>query len=260
VLRASDGRWHDVSVDNDGAARCATARLEFDADGNVTRVTSKPAPARADDGARVEGASAGAKEGHGWSVSATRTIGNVAQVDSREVARIAEEMVAAHYEWMNQRWRDIATGTLRPRAADLDAARDAPVMPDETPLADMAKPDDVFAELAAWAAKEMVAPSPLSSPTLVQLPRDPSPGVCPACRVQRRERGEVRVHYWKCSCPVRPESVEPIDNLRWVGRGYHCEGGWCADGHGARATHPTEAGAVSAWREALANAQREEDA
>jgi hypothetical protein len=214
---------------------------------------------------------------HGWSVSATRTIGNVGSWRDAKESPLTYDKFVRGAELMANQPRGIDyyagwCGSLT--AADIDAVRDVPVMPDEAPLADMAKPDDVFAELAVWAAKEMVAPSPLSPPTLVQLPRDPSPGVCPSCRMQRRERGEVRVHYWKCSCPVRAEFVYQF----WAAgddHGDYYRGGsdeelamarrngfelvWRATGHGASASHPTEAGAVSAWREALANAQREED-
>jgi hypothetical protein len=255
VLRASDGRWHDVSVDNDGAARCATARLEVDADGNVTRVTSEPAPTQTDDGARVEAASAGAKPRHGWSVSATRTIGNVGPVYAAECAALGVKI-------------ERSSVFERLTAADLDAVRDVPVMPDETPLADMAKPDEawrtgyaatggvVFVRAFVDGDSRECVSAPLAPPV---LPRDPSPGVCPSCRVQRRERGEVRQYTWRCGCAVRPASVRNDEDLRWTGRGYSRERVWIAEGHVARATHPTEAGAVSAWREALANAQREED-
>jgi hypothetical protein len=99
--------------------------------------------------------------------------------------------------------------------------------------------------------------SPLAPPV---LPRDPSPGVCPSCRVQRRERGEVRVHYWKCGCSVRPESVRLDKQLRWMSRGYATEAVWVATSDDARGVHPTEAGAIAAWRDDLAKFQREEDA
>jgi hypothetical protein len=267
---AAGGRWHDVHVDGDGTARCATGRLQFDADGNLTDITSEPAPARADDGARVEAAAACAKEGHGWSVSATRTIGNVALFDAyREVyGRAADAYM-----------QSLVYGGPLLSAADLDAVRDEPVMPDETPLADMAKPDEAMAVKRAWYAMGVDLgvhdpttawvrfdgntmtviddPSPLVPPV---LPRDPSPGVCPSCGTQRRERGEERTRVWRCGCCVKPESVYRHDVMRWAGRGYITESLWHAKGHGIEVDHPTEAGAVSAWREALANAQREEDA
>jgi hypothetical protein len=256
-LSSAEGHWHHVSVDNDGAARCATARLEVDADGNVTRVTSKPAPARADDGARVEAHPAGAKEGHGWSVSATRTIGNVRGLDSPAALREMRKKLLASYGMEDVDARTVFT------AADLDAVRDVPVTPDETPLADMAKPDDVFAQKSREQAERYDRIESLAPPV---LPRDPSPGVCPTCRVQRRERGEVRVHYWRCGCAVRPEHIyeAKIDGgeMGWVAVS-HFDAEYEATGAQYKTVeheHPTRDGAIAAWREALAGAQRREDA
>jgi hypothetical protein len=316
-----DGRIDDVYVDDDGSARGRCGAC-VDLDDYVSVAASEPAPARADDGTRVEGNSAGAEPRHGWSVSATRTIGNVepylwdwlrvgASVTMREGGHCGQHMrVEAlagcdvlvrgpdFYGWVaNKKVRPLLTAT------DLDAVRDVPVMPDETPLADMAKPDEAMrftspsecdacsapnpvgractcggnpercvrepprVKVRTWTqgsatcgavfvrafvdgdSRECVS-SPLAPPV---LPRDPSPGVCPTCRVQRRERGEVRVHYWRCGCAVRPVGTYQKEI------GFR-ERGWRAMGFGVLREHPTEAGAVSAWREALASAQREEDA
>jgi hypothetical protein len=277
------GRIHDVYLHDDGTADRLDGAIgvQVHLDDYVCIAASEPAPARADDGARVEAHSAGAEERHGWSVSATRTIGNVDRPPFtlgqfvRYDGSDRDCVVTSFTRAPTGKWwvttRDVASGkhfragaewwrAVQLTAADLDAVRDEPVMPDETPLADMAKPDDVFAELAAWAAKEMVAPSPLAPPTLVQLPRDPLPGVCPTCRVQRRERGEVRVHYWRCGCVVRPDFEGPALDQRWAGRGYHEEVVRRVSGFGVKGDHPTRDGAIAAWREALAEAQRREDA
>lgn len=88
-------------------------------------------------------------------------------------------------------------------------------------------------------------------------PAVPSPGPCPSPGCygrQRRERGEVRTSVWRCGCAVRPRAVLPHRHhadLREIV--------WCADGHDVHAYHPTRDGAIAAWREALAEAQRRED-
>ena len=331
-----DGRIDELYVDDDGSARGRCGAC-VNLDDYVCVAASEPAPARADDGARVEAHPAGAKPRHGWSVSATRTIGNVAgpltydQIREGIARQVADDgwlkperfVWTDDHVWTNDRLRHrIAAGTLT--AADLDAVRDVPVMPDETPLADMATPDEAMRLTPPSECDACSAPNPVGRactcggnpercvrvPTRVKvrtwtqgsatcgavfvrafvdgdsrecvssplappvLPRDPSPGMCPTCRVQRRERGEVRVHYWRCGCAVKPQGQDgrtfgvglwTTGLLARRGLGpepTHSAGEivWMAEGFGARGVHPTEAGAIAAWREALANAQREEDA
>lgn len=74
---------------------------------------------------------------------------------------------------------------------------------------------------------------------------------------QRRERGTVRTHVWMCGCPVVPRAVLP--HLMGPDHQRH-ETLWRADGLDVHAWHPTEEGAIAAWRVALAEAQRREDA
>jgi hypothetical protein len=248
--RRGDGRIDDFYVDHDGSAR-RRGGMRVNLDDYVCVAASEPTPARADDGARVEGASASAKERHGWSVSATRTIGNVAP-------------------WSMYSMYGVEPPRLR--AADLDAVRDVPVMPDETPLADMAKPDEAMRFTSPSECDACSAPNPVgractcggNPERCVRVPprvkvRTWTQGSA-TCRVQRRERGEVRVHYWKCGCSVRPESVRLDKQLRWMSRGYATEAVWVATSDDARGVHPTEAGAIAAWRDDLAKFQREEDA
>lgn len=83
----------------------------------------------------------------------------------------------------------------------------------------------------------------------------PSPGPCQTCGTQRRERGEVRVHVWRCGCAVRPR-MRRVSSGMSVHAGEFC---WVAEGYGVDGAHPTESGAIAAWREALAEAQRAED-
>lgn len=84
---------------------------------------------------------------------------------------------------------------------------------------------------------------------------------CPTCCRPMRERGEVRVHVWACGCVVRPTAVKACNLVAYQTAGGY-DRGWCATGHGVAAEeteHPTEAGAIAAWRTALERRQREDD-
>lgn len=90
--------------------------------------------------------------------------------------------------------------------------------------------------------------------------------LCPRCStpshpVAMRTRGEVRSRVWRCGCPVRPDVVRPCNLVsRPNAEGY--DRGWYATGCGVdpeETEHPTEAGAIAAWRVALERRQREDD-
>lgn len=232
LRHAATGRLDDVYVDPyDGAYRLTDRGFgeRVYLDDYVSATPSEPPPAAAGDGPREVLASAGAQEGHGWSVSATRVIGNP---PSEAWGRFVDDLYSpgSHWERYMRELREYAAtlGPLayRPQltAEALDAVRVEPVMPDA-----------------------------------IEAP--PSPGPCPSPGCygrQRRERGEVRTSLWRCGCAVRPESSSYCQRRD----DESCRGElvWWASGHGATAYHPTEAGAIAAWREALAQAQRKEDA
>lgn len=223
LRHAATGRLDDVYLDPyDGAYRLTSMGLgERVYLDEYVAAGAEPPAAGADDGPREVLAPAGAQEGHGWSVGPTRTIGNVPE----------REPVGAATGGMI--WVSIG-GQDRPGVEVDDEARDY---------------FDFCDRLEARARERREAP--------------PSPGPCPTCGTQRRERGEVRVHVWRCGCPVRPV------NCNWYPRacdpysdkfGGPSERIWWAAGHGAKsAEHPTRDGAIAAWREALAEAQRAED-
>jgi len=104
-------------------------------------------------------------------------------------------------------------------------------------------------------------------------PASVSPGPCLRCGVERRERGEVRIHVWRCGCPVVGSTL-PV----WVSRG-ECVGAvlpgdepgrhdvpagaeiWYETrGHDVTGpVHPTPDGSVAAWRAALERRQVDDD-
>ena len=182
-----------------------------DLDDDLSAIAGKPATAGADDGARVEGAPAGAKERHRESVAPP-----AASVEASGTAWVPPNLARYARALTDERTRRV-----------IDQLRESNV------------------------ARPMTT-------------RAPSPGPCPTCGTQRRERGEVRTYLWRCGCPVRPESVyeQTIDReTLWVAVSHFDDAYWA---HGAsystiEAEHPTREGAVAAWREALANAQRQED-
>lgn len=151
------------------------------------------------------------------------------------------------------------------RGAALDAVRDEQTLPDP----DVATGEEMARALAPHGLAHM-------HPSAFSWDAGPSPGPCPQCGTQRRERGEVRTHVWRCGCAVRPGTVDPV----WIAGGFYVgevsdypeaearergfERGWCAESDFwapsfYRAYHPTRDGAIAAWREALAEAQRRED-
>lgn len=108
-----------------------------------------------------------------------------------------------------------------------------------------------------------------------QLSRDdrcPNPG-CEGR--QRRERGTVRTRVWLCGCQVAPENgpfgmwADDADNS--LVQPYHASqpeppvpqmsAVWVTcSGDRVRGVHPTPEGSLAAWRVALGEAQRREDA
>lgn len=117
---------------------------------------------------------------------------------------------------------------------------------------------------ALWCALSDVSPHSETWPAdPVVAPTEPAPADlnCPTCCRPMRERGEVRVHVWACGCVVRPTAVKACNLVAYQTAGGY-DRGWCAAGHGVAAEeteHPTEAGAVAAWRTALERRQRKDD-
>lgn len=81
--------------------------------------------------------------------------------------------------------------------------------------------------------------------------------LCPRCStpshpVAMRTRGEVRSRVWQCGCVIAPEVR--VESFGVLGERLHV-----ARGHAIEELHPTEAGAIAAWRVALEQRQREDD-
>ena len=228
-------------------------------------------------------------------MSATRTIGNVAHWKPQDICDICQtggiecEIVenvddsgftlrvngkSEHISYRDAvRWaRDGSIEQLRQRvralagvltAADLDAVRDVPVMPGETPLADMAKPDESMRFTSTSECDACSVPNPVGRACTCGSNPERCVRVPPRVKVRTWTQGNDYaatggVVFVRSFVDEQSPLAPPV--LPRAGRGYSRERVWIAEGHGARAAHPTEAGAVSAWREALANAQREEDA
>lgn len=75
---------------------------------------------------------------------------------------------------------------------------------------------------------------------------------CSRCGGPSPVEGETYRWYWPCGCAVRPDFVTLAPKI--VGQVTlrpPREDVWVASGHGTRAEHPTEEGAIAAWRAAL---------